>query len=97
VKTWYATNRMPFRDDWIEPVQVEKETDRFITIVGSKVFGSGRTAKKGQYRNYYPTWQEARNSLLTHYSTRAENLRRELVQAEKNIAELNALQEPESP
>jgi hypothetical protein len=80
-----------WRGGLIVPVTVEKASDLCVWINGC------RTAKRNKYRNYHPTWQEAKDALLVEAEARVNDIRRQLEQANGHLGNVKGLKEPQSP
>ena len=52
----------------ITTVEIERETDKFVLIVGH----SSRDAKQGDGRGYFDTYADAKAFLIRHYQTLAK-------------------------
>jgi len=71
---WYQVET--FRTCRITPVQVEKETEAFLTINGR------RRAKKSNWEQFFPTWEEAQETLLKQALTHVERCKSRLDEAQ---------------
>ena len=85
---WWSTESYSSE---IRPVIVEQETAEFITIKGSR----RRTAKKSDFKCYFPTWAEAHTFLMDRATIAAQIARDKLARAEREMAALMAMKEPE--
>lgn len=82
--------------DYIEEVEVERETDQCVWI---KRYGDKkpcRTNKRSSYENYFDTFEEARGYLYNKAKSRLMAAQAELEEAEKRMDAIIALRKSES-
>jgi hypothetical protein len=73
----------------IVPVEVTDETRCFIRI------NSQRTAKTGQYENYFPTFREAKDFLLAKFSLERSACMGVLERVQEKIRDVIRMEEPD--
>ena len=76
--TWYKTSKWK---TLISPVKVSDETPAFITIDGI------RTKKSSNYSNYFPTYREAYEFLLSKKECEIVGLKARLKSCESDLAD----------
>ena len=98
---WYRiSNFWPAR---IQPVEVESETETFLTVVEKVYFSNGeerlrrsRFAKVCGTQQFFQTFAEAKAAVLARETQQVESLRRKLEQAEQAVKALAAMTEAEA-
>lgn len=73
----------------IKPVQVEKFTEQWVWI-------GGRKRKREAWASFYPTWQQAKQSLLDKKNTQILQLKNELQRRRSELGVIESLTEPTS-
>ena len=91
METWYKTGGYRNR---IEPTEVVKETDKFLTVVETRIdFGGhhrsskSRTAKHSNYNNYFPTYREAYEFILNKKEGEIIGLKARLKSCESDLVD----------
>jgi len=69
----------------IKEIEVERETDSSVWINGR------RNAKRSDWGNYYDTWQEAHDALLSRQRTHLSNLEGRFKSAFKVLTDIEAM------
>ena len=80
--TYYRTNKTLFR---IEPVEVEKATEHFVTIKGT------RFSKITSYDCYFPTREDAKQYVIDCYLGDIADLEERLKSARERLKRAEAL------
>ena len=83
--TWYVTSNWGKR---IEPVEVEKSTDKSVWIEGN------RRALISDYSSHFPTWAEAKEHLLGKAGRKLEAARAQLARAQAEYGNIKGLRDP---
>lgn len=81
----YKANSSSWRGEWIESVDVERETDQSVWVNGR------RSAKETRYECYFDTWEAAHNHLVVNAISSMESAERRLDSAKDHLAEIQAL------
>jgi len=86
----YKTKSVRYSVYPIEPVEVERETEKFVII------GGRRNAKASDYESYFDTWDQAHRHMTDRAQSIFDGARNGLASAQRN---LNAVleMEPERP
>jgi hypothetical protein len=80
----------------IEEVEVERETEQCVWIKRYPTSKeASRHAKRSSYDNFFDTWEEAHAYLREQRLLAVESAKRQLVGAEKLLANIDALKRPE--
>lgn len=82
----------------IQRVKVVKETEFTLTIVDplrkESLSKPVKVRKQGIYDNYFPTWEEARQSIQKEAEAKMADARRQLEQAEKFLDDAKGMKNP---
>jgi len=62
-ETWYQTGSTRYNSGFIEEVEVESYTNKFVGLVGQRT----RTGRLTQWDCYFPTFNEAADHLMDEY------------------------------
>jgi hypothetical protein len=74
----------------VAEVDVERETESSVWIDGS------RTSKRSVHENYFDSWEEARDYLLTMAENDLMSARRKLELAQGRVGNIRGMKKPES-
>ena len=85
--TWYKTI---IYGKLIAPVEVERFTSESVWI------GGRRRGRSSVYENYFPTWAEAREFLLSHADATLASLRAQLSDAQCRHGHITSMRPPAS-
>lgn len=89
METWYETNELYGRCK-IEAVDVLKSTGKTITLCGTNK-SERRKAIRSEWNNYFRTWEEAREFLLSKVDVKVANLRRQLELANSEYGNIKGM------
>lgn len=81
--TWYRVSRSSSRLQDIEEVHVLKTTSKTLTVQGS--FGTSIVHKSTEYDDYFSTWDEAADYLLTRLGKAANAYRQRMEEGEQKF------------
>lgn len=82
METWYKVRKYALRGEkQIEPVKVEKSTEKTIIINGKRI------NKKSEYDNYFQTYDDAHRFLKTKKYKLVIDLSIRLAEAQKDFME----------
>ena len=93
--TWYKVRHYTGK---IEPLEVIKETDKFVSY--SDTFFGGRIrreAKDGTSESVHPTFQAAKLELIARLSQKLMYAREEVARLERDVRRANELIGPGTP
>jgi len=85
--TWFKTTSL---NPKIEAIEVSGETERFITIVGE----TRKSAKRGEYWNFFPTWDAAHSYLMDMAGGKVKAARRQLELANATFGNIKGMKPP---
>lgn len=77
----------------IIPVSVVKASDKMLTLQQTRMGKNIRNAIRSDFYNYFRTWQEAKDFLLTQAQGRIERAERELQIAQQQMHKVTELRE----
>ena len=90
--TWYRVRHYLRK---IDPLEIIKETDKFVfyadTFFGGRV---RREAKDGTSESLHPTFQAAKLELIARLSRKLVYAREEVIRLEQDVRRANELTEP---
>lgn len=76
----------------IEECDALRETEHFVYLKGS--LGERRVAKRGEYDNYFNSWEEAHNFLLERAEAEVEGYQNRLESAKGRLDNIKVLKKP---
>lgn len=91
MSTWYRLKWYAFDGVWIEPVEVEMETEKFITIKGD----NGRRRSKSSHNGdcYYPTFDKAKSALIGRIKEQMASAEHKLANATEALKQAEAMED----
>lgn len=81
----------------IEKIDVERETEHCVFIIAGSAKIECRRTKKGEYENYFDSWEDAHDHILSIAGRRLDNVRRTLGHAQDMYGNVKGMKQPETP
>jgi hypothetical protein len=90
--TWYVAK---FSSNHIWSIEVERETDQCVWVHFYNKKQTTRQAKDGAYERYCPTWEAAREALITRRQSDVDAASHRLQVAESELGNVKGMKKPE--
>lgn len=89
--TWYKAGHYSHNNP-IEAVDVIHETDKMVVLANKyRTSGESKSAKRSDYENFFPTWQEAYDFLVAKAQKSVNRCEAQLERARKELEEAKAI------
>ena len=90
-ETWWRFHRYQSNGKYIEPVEVVKRTECFVTLRESKWRGEHRVAIAGEF---FPTFSAAKDFAVERFTREMQSAQSSLDSAREKLRKIKALEEP---
>jgi hypothetical protein len=90
METWYRVDKWTTkRSNFINPVEVEKSTDKTVWIRNERRTKLDRHAISSDYDSYFRTFAEAKEFALKRQSDKIESATNELIRRQADYAKIH--------